>query len=576
MAGYYFGCNRYKNSWERNEDHMARTDKKLPVGVDSFEKLIRDGYYYLDKTGFIRQLMQWHGEVNLFTRPRRFGKTLNMGMLKSFFEIGTDKSLFDGLEISKEKAICDVYQGQYPVLFLSLKGIEGETFETAMNAIAELLSAECQRLSASLDLGRVNEYDRGRLEKLIKMETDVIGMRFAPMHMMRILHAYYGKKVILLIDEYDVPLDKASSKGYYGKMVDFLRGFFGEVFKTNPDLYFAVVTGCLRISKESIFTGLNNLKVDTISDERYDEYFGFTDADVRKILEDYGLFNVYDEIKEWYDGYRFGGADVYCPWDVVSHCDSLLQKPTAKPRLYWDNTSSNELVKRFIELADITTRRELEDLIAGEFIEKNIIENLTYGELEEDRDHLWSVLYLTGYLTVDRRAEGGNGMTRLVIPNREVREIFVSKIQKWFGENIIQSYQTDIYEELWNCQAEILGQKIRDILYDTISYHDYHENYYHALLVGILLNGAYFVKSNYETGAGRSDISIEDERGRRAIIIETKRSREYEDLEKDSEEVLEQIQNMEYAWPFQRKKYQVIAYGISCEGKECYVKVRQL
>lgn len=555
---------------------MVKTDKKLPVGVDGFEKLIHDGYYYLDKTGFIRQLVGWHGEVNLFTRPRRFGKTLNMDMLRAFFEIGTDESLFDGLDISKDKEICDTYQGQYPVLFLSLKGLEGETFENAMSAMAELLSAECQRLSASLDLDRMNEFDRERLEKLIKMETDAVGMRFALMHLIRILRAYYGKQVILLIDEYDVPLDKANSKGYYDSMVDFLRGFFGSAFKTNPDLYFAVVTGCLRISKESIFTGLNNLKVYTISDERYDEYFGFTDRDVRKILEDYGLSDAYEETKKWYDGYHFGSADVYCPWDVVSYCDDLLQRPDTKPKLYWDNTSSNELVKRFIELADVTTRRELEDLITGGFIEKNIVENLTYGELEENRDHLWSVLYLTGYLTVDKRSEGRNGLTRLVIPNREVREIFINKIQKWFSENIIQNYQADIYEELWNCQAEILSERIRDILYDTISYHDYHENYYHALLVGFLLNGAYLVKSNYETGAGRSDISIEDERGRRAIIIETKRSREYEDLEKDGEEALQQIKDKGYAWPFLRKKYHVIAYGIAFEGKECCVKVKQL
>ena len=555
---------------------MVKTDKKLPVGVDSFEKLVHDGYYYLDKTGFIRQLADWHGEVNLFTRPRRFGKTLNMSMLKAFFEIGTDKSLFDGLEISREREICAAFQGQYPVLFLSLKEMGGKTFEDAIAALARLISTECQRLSFLLESTKINKFDKEYLEQLIKKKLDIVDMKFAPAQLMRILHTHYGKQVIFLVDEYDVPLDKANSSGFYNEMVDFLRGFFGCAFKTNPDLYFAVVTGCLRISKESIFTGLNNLKVDTISDKRYDEYFGFTDADVRKILEDYGVSGAYDVTREWYDGYHFGSADVYCPWDVVSYCDDLQQKSDAKPKLYWDNTSSNELVKRFIELADVTTRRELEDLITGEFIEKNIVENLTYGELEEDRDHLWSVLYLTGYLTVDKRAEGRNGLTRLVIPNREVREIFVNKIQKWFGENVIRNYQAGIYQELWNCQAETLGQRIRDILYDTISYHDYHENYYHALLVGLLLNGAYLVKSNYEMGAGRSDISIEDERGRRAIIIETKRSKEYEDLERDSEEALKQIQSKEYAWPFRRKKYQVITYGISFEGKECCVKVKQL
>ncbi len=555
---------------------MAKTDKKLPVGVDGFETLIRQNFYYLDKTGFISRLINWHGAVNLFTRPRRFGKTLNMSMLRAFFDIDTDSSLFDGLEISKEKEICEAFQGQYPVLFLSLKGIVGETFEDAMKALAQLISAECKRFSFLLESEKVNKYDKEYLEQLIQKKADIIEMRYAPAHLMRMLRDHYGKQVILLIDEYDVPLDKANTKGYYDQMVDFLRGFFGEAFKTNPDLYFAVVTGCLRISKESIFTGLNNLKVDTISDERYDEYFGFTDADVRKILEDYGLTGAYDVMKEWYDGYHFGSADVYCPWDVVSHCDSLLQKPNAKPKLYWDNTSSNELVKRFIELADATTRSELEELIAGGFIEKRLVENLTYGELEENRDNLWSVLYLTGYLTVDRRAEGRNGTTRLVIPNKEVREIFVNKIQKWFDETVIKNHQLGLYEKLWNRRAEDLCQSIRDILCDTISYHDYHENYYHALLVGLLLNGAYLVKSNYEMGAGRNDISIEDEKGRRAIIIEIKRSKEYDDLEKDSQEALRQIEDQEYAWSFRKKKYQVIAYGIAFAGKECYVKVRQL
>ena len=555
---------------------MVKTDKKLPVGVDDFEKLIRGGYYYLDKTGFIRQLIDWHGEVNLFTRPRRFGKTLNMDMLRAFFEIGTDRSLFDGLEISKEKEKCATFQGQYPVLFLSLKGITGETFEDAMKALAQLISAECKRSSFLLESKRVNKYDKEYLELLIQKKADVMDVRYAPAHLMRILHDHYRKQVILLIDEYDVPLDKANTKGYYEQMVDFLRGFFGEAFKTNPDLYFAVVTGCLRISKESIFTGLNNLKVDTVSDERYDEYFGFTDADVQRILEDYGLTGAYDVMKEWYDGYRFGSADVYCPWDVVSHCDSLLQKSNAKPKLYWDNTSSNELVKRFIELADITTRRELEDLIAGNFIEKKLVENLTYGELEESRDNLWSVLYLTGYLTVDKRAEGKDGTTRLVIPNKEVREIFVNKIQKWFDETIIGSHQADIYEELWNCEAEALGQRIRDILYDTISYHDYHENYYHALLAGLLLNGKYHVKSNYEMGTGRSDITVEDERKKRAIVIETKRSKDYGNLKEDSEKALHQIKIKEYAWDFQRKGYEVTAYGISFAEKECFVMGEKL
>ena len=554
---------------------MIKTDKKLPVGVDGFEKLIRDGYYYLDKTSFICRLVEWHGEVNLFTRPRRFGKTLNMSMLKAFFEIGTDKSLFDGLEISKDRKICDAYQGQYPVLFLSLKGIEGETFDDAMKAMAEILSAECQRISALLDTEKISEFDRERLDRLIRMDADVSGMKFAPAYLMRTLYTCYGKQVILLIDEYDVPLDKANNRGYYDRMVDFLRGFLGSAFKTNPDLYFAVVTGCLRISKESIFTGLNNLKVDTVSDERYDEYFGFTDTDVQKILADYELSEAYGLLKEWYNGYHFGSADVYCPWDVVNHCDKLLQSPDAEPELYWDNTSSNEIIRRFIENADVSTRYDIERLIAGEALEKNLVLNLTYQELDK-KELLWSVMYQTGYLTLDRTSKSRQrGIVRLVIPNREIKEIFVEKIREWFSEKVAPGHQIGLYDEIWNCKAEELQHRIRDILYDTISCHDYHENYYHALMVGLLLNGEYDVRSNYEMGDGRSDIAIADPRRSRAVIIETKRSENYDELEKDCEEALKQIQSRKYAWPFTRKEYQVIAYGISFVGKECCVKVKQ-
>ncbi len=565
---------------------MERLRKRLPIGVDIFEKIIREDYYYLDKTAFISQLINWHGEVNLFTRPRRFGKTLIMSMLKAFFEIGTDSTLFEGLAISRDERVCRDCQGKYPVVFLSLKSIEGNTFAEAIDMLTILISNECKRLSYLLKSDFVEQSDKQAMQRLLDRKNDVADLKSSLSMLMRMLHNHYKKQVILLIDEYDVPLDKANARGYYDQMVSFLRGFLGEAFKTNPDLSFAVLTGCLRISKESIFSGLNNLLVDTVSDERYDEYFGFTDSDVRKILTDYDLPNAYGMLKEWYDGYHFGNTDVYCPWDVICHCDKLRQNPNSYPRAYWDNTSSNELVKRFIDLADMATRRELEDLIAGRSVEKKIIENLTYGELEKDKDHLWSVLYITGYLTVDKEESkrnnkaitdcAENGMIKLRIPNKEVREIFIGKIQKWFDESVKGSIQTLLYEDLWNCHEQSLGQRIRSILYDTISYYDYHENYYHALLVGLLLNGSYRVRSNYEMGAGRSDIAVEDDRNRRVIIIETKRSKDYDNLEEDCRAALGQIEEKQYGLPYLKKKYRVIAYGISFVEKECLVKAKEL
>lgn len=553
---------------------MARVRKKLPVGLDIFDTLIRQEYYYLDKTPFIRRLIDWHGSVNLFARPRRFGKTLIMSMLKSFFEIGSDPSQFEGTAISMDTQICEAWQGQYPVIFLSMKNIEGASYKDAIGMLAMMIAAECGRFSYLLKSDLVEQSDKEILQRLLYRKHDEDELKVSLSVLMRMLRVHHGKQVILLIDEYDVPLDKANTGGYYDEMLNFLRGFLGAALKNNPDLSFAVLTGCLRISKESIFTGLNNLKVDTISDERYDEYFGFTDGDVRKILADYELSGSYGLLKEWYDGYHFGNADVYCPWDVVCYCDQLLQNSESRPKAYWDNTSSNELVKRFVELADPMTRRELEKLISGGFIEKKIVENITYQELEDDKEHLWSVLYLTGYLTADKGEE--DELLRLRIPNKEVREIFIGKIQKWFADRVKGYPQTKLYEELWNLREESLSQRIRDILYDTISYYDYHENYYHALLVGLLLNGVYVVRSNYEMGLGRSDIAVEDDKMRRAVVIETKRSRNYDHLEEDCEASIKQIEEKGYALPYFRKKYRVIAYGISFAEKECLVKGKEL
>jgi len=560
------------------KERRRRMDRKiLPVGLDSFEKIRRNKFYYIDKTLFIKEVLINRGEVNLFTRPRRFGKTLNMSMLRSFFEVGSDSTLFDGLSISKETQLCEEYQGRYPVVFLSLKGVEGLTYEKALGRLAYLMSVECARLNYLEASQNVSKEDLERFRRLKSEIPEDGNLQDSLTTLMRMLHAHYGKQVILLIDEYDVPLDKAHANGYYNQMVSFLRGFFGEAFKTNPDLYFAVVTGCLRISKESIFTGINNLKVDTITDKRYDEYFGFTDENVRKVLEDYELSYAYEDMKAWYDGYHFGDADVYCPWDVVNHCDKLLDEPDARPKPYWNNTSSNQLVRQFIDMADATTRSEIEQLVAGKTIRKKIVETLTYGELTESIDNLWSVLFLTGYLTVDRNApKSDDGFTSLVIPNREVKEIFIEKIQKWFRDTQISGNQKELYDAIWFCDCEKLHEHLRNILLDTISYYDYHENYYHALLVGLLLNNTYCIRSNAEMGNGRSDIVIEDDRNRRAVIIEVKRSRDYDDMETDSEKGIRQIRENNYAWPYRRRKYRVFAYGIAFADKDCCVKMEKM
>ena len=550
--------------------------KMLPVGLDSFEKIRRLGYYYMDKTLLIKEVLTQRGDVNLFTRPRRFGKTLNMSMLRSFFEIGSDKSLFNGLAIGEEKLLCEEYQAKHPVVFLSLKGVEGLTYEDAIQMLKMLVSAECGRLKFLLQSSQALEKDKKKMALLLQEEGSETDLKNTLVTLMRMLHAHYGEQVILLIDEYDVPLDKAHVNGYYDQMVAFLRGFFGEAFKTNPDLFFAVVTGCLRISKESIFTGINNLKVDTITDTRYDEYFGFTEEDVKKLLADYGMEYALEDMRAWYDGYHFGNAEVYCPWDVVNHCDKLLDNPKARPKPYWNNTSSNALVKQFIDMADATTRGEIEQLVGGKTIRKKIVETLTYGELTESIDNLWSVLFLTGYLTVDKNApEDEDDYTSLVIPNREVREIFIEKIQKWFKETQVTGNQQRLYDMLWACDCEGLQEHLRSILLDTISYYDYHENYYHALLAGLLLSGPYRIRSNAEMGNGRSDIVMEDDHNRRVVIIEVKRSRDFDDLEADCEKGIRQIRENNYAWPYQRRRYTVLAYGIAFSEKDCSVKVEK-
>ena len=553
-------------------------DKKmLPVGLDSFEKIRRLGYYYMDKTLLIQDVLTNRGDVNLFTRPRRFGKTLNMSMLWSFFEIGSDKSLFNGLAISEEKQLCEEYQARHPVVFLSLKGVEGLTYEEAIARLVTLISTECKRLDYLEKAPDVKEDDRKIFRNLMARQPEEDELQDALVTLMRMLHAHYGEQVILLIDEYDVPLDKAHINGYYDQMVAFLRGFFGEAFKTNPDLFFAVVTGCLRISKESIFTGINNLKVDTITDTRYDEYFGFTEADVKKLLADYGMEYALEDMRAWYDGYHFGNADVYCPWDVVNHCDKLLDNPKARPKPYWNNTSSNALVKQIIDMADATTRGEIEQLVAGKTIRKKIVETLTYGELTESIDNLWSVLFLTGYLTVDKNApEDEDDYTSLVIPNREVREIFIEKIQKWFAEKVVtqKNSMEKLCRALESGDAEQVETMLNEQLRGTISYYDSYEGFYHGFLLGLLKGKSdWTILSNREAGMGRSDIQIENATGELGMIIETKRAKSRNDMEAQCDAALKQILEREYAEPLiDDGANEVWSYGIAFFKKKCSVK----
>ena len=556
------------------------TTKILPVGIDDFEKLRENKYYYLDKTMFIKTLVDSAGEVNLFIRPRRFGKSLIMSMIKSFFEIGSNPELFHGLAIEKEKDVCEKYQGKYPVVSISLKGVEGETYGEAMDSLRVLISTECKRLRCLRKSDRVDDDDAEMYELLRTRKSSETELKYSLTTLMRMLHAHYGKKVILLIDEYDVPLDKSNENGYYDKMVAFLRIFFGSAFKTNPDLQFAVLTGCLRISKESIFTGLNNLSVDSISNYRFDEFFGFTDENVRTILADYGLSDRYEEMREWYDGYHFGDADVYCPWDVINHCKRLQEYPESEPESYWDNTSSNAFVKLFIDKADSSTRDDIERLIAGEAVERPLTENLTYAEVDRKISNLWSVLYLTGYLTQDReKTVEKEGCVRLVIPNREVRSIFVNKIQSWFEEKLELAADTlnEMYRALLCGDMETVETILCSQFRYAISYYDHREDFYHGFLVDILAgNQAWDLKSDREMGTGRSDIALVSHDRRYGIVIEVKRAESEDDMDEKCEEALRQIEDKRYAEELLKRKNTVWAYGISFAAKQCRVQAKRL
>ena len=555
---------------------------KLPVGIDNFEKIRRNGFYYVDKTSLIEQLFSNWGEVNLFTRPRRFGKTLNMSMLKYFFEIGTDRSLFDGLHISSNEKICSEHMGKYPVIFLSLKNAEGLNFDTAKYQMVELIAREAERFPFLAKDTNLSDRDREKYRVLTafadghyQMSDDVLYGSLQTFS--ELLYKHFNQKTVILIDEYDVPLDKAFQHGYYREMVALIRAMFGRALKTNEALAFAVLTGCLRVSKESIFTGLNNFKILSITDSRFDEQFGFTDKEVQKLLADYHLEARFSETKEWYDGYRFGNVDVYCPWDVINHIDRIKDDPNARPEAYWINTSGNDLVKRFVDKANRTTRNEIEQLIVGNAIEKTLRLDLTYDEIDNSIENLWSVLFTTGYLTQTGMTE--DGAYRLVIPNREICEVFKLQIQEWFKKSIFSNTEqlTAFWKAFEEGNTDGVEMYLNRIMSNSISVFDIKtgegkkEISYHNLLVGILTGNAdWLVKSNVEAGEGFADIIVETEDPNAGIIVELKYTKNYDEMEQACKAALDQINDRRYQeYLLNDGRKDITLYGIAFCKKRC-------
>ena len=559
---------------------------KLPVGIDNFEKIRQNGFYYVDKTSLIEQLFSNWGEVNLFTRPRRFGKTLNMSMLKYFFEIGTDRSLFDGLHICANEKICSEHMGKYPVIFLSLKNAEGLNFDTAKYQMVELIAREAERFPFLAKDTNLSDRDREKYRVLTafadghyQMSDDVLYGSLQTLS--ELLYKHFNQKTVILIDEYDVPLDKAFQHGYYREMVALIRAMFGRALKTNEALAFAVLTGCPRVSKESIFTGLNNFKILSITDSRFDEQFGFTDKEVQKLLADYHLEARFSETKEWYDGYRFGNVDVYCPWNVTNHIDRIKDDPNARPEAYWIDTSGNDLVKRFVDKANRTTRNEIEQLIAGNAIEKTLRLDLTYDEIDNSIENLWSVLFTTGYLTQTGMTE--DGAYRLVIPNREIREVFKLQIQEWFKKSIFSNTEqlTAFWKAFEEGNMDGVEMYLNRIMSNSISVFDIKtgeekkEISYHNLLVGILTGNAdWLVKSNVEAGEGFADIIVETEDPNAGIVVELKYAKDYNNMEQACRAALDQINDRRYQeYLLNDGRKDITLYGIAFCKKRCKAMV---
>ena len=559
----------------------AMLKKRLPVGIENFEKIRRDGFYYVDKTDLIKELLENWGEVNLFTRPRRFGKTLNMSMFQCFFEIGCDKSLFDGLRIAEESTLCETYMGKFPVISISLKGIDAADYETARNLMVKVVNEEARRFQFLTESSRLTDTDKMLFGQLLQKEMDDETLFCSLRELTELLRKHYEKQVIVLIDEYDVPLAKASELGYYDEMVRLIRGIFGSALKTNHNLYFAVLTGCLRVAKESIFTGVNNFNTFTITDVDFDEYFGFTDAEVKEMLEEYQLGSSYEDVREWYDGYRFGNVDVYCPWDVICYVNKRRTDPALQPQNYWLNTSGNEVVRHFIEaLGDGVTKTEMERLIGGEIVQKEIHEEMTYHDLYADMGNVWSVLFMTGYLTQRGRADGN--LYNLVIPNREIRNIFTEQIMKMFQEQAEQDGETlgRFCDALEQGNAEEVERCFTGYMRKTVSIRDTFvrkatkENFYHGMLIGLLgFKEGWTVMSNREVGDGFSDIQILIDDAETGIVIEVKYAQNG-DLEAECQKALTQMRALHYEDGMRNAGMQkVFKYGIACWKKTCKVVV---
>ena len=562
---------------------MEMGKKKLPIGIENFEEIRKEDFYYIDKTGLIAELLHNWGAVNLFTRPRRFGKTLNMSMLEQFFSMNGDKSIFDGLAISKESALCEEYMGKYPVVSISLKGMDGFHYEMAFRMGARAVRRAAAKVQYLLASDALSESDKLEYQRLLDSNMDEATFCDSLRILSEMLEKHHKSKVILLIDEYDVPLAKAHANGYYDQMISLIRSLLGEALKTNSSLKLAVLTGCLRISKESIFTGLNNLKVLTIADERFDEYFGFTDKEVKNLLEYYDVMDHYEAVKRWYDGYQFGNVEVYCPWDVLNHCDRIRSEPHAQPENYWINTSSNDAVKRFIEeSANAATKREIERLVAGEVITKEIHQELTYAEVYQSIDNIWSLLFTTGYLTQRGKAEGRQ--MKLAIPNLEIRDIFETQIMELFKENVREDGEmlNRFCNALQNEDAENVEKIFTEYLRKTISIRDtavrtdMKENFYHGVLLGILgVKTRWGISSNREMGEGYADILAEPDTGDMGIIIEVKYAHDG-NLDVACKEALKQIEYTKYEDDLEDDGVEnILKYGIACYKKRCKVMLAE-
>ena len=559
---------------------MVKEKKRLPVGLENFEQIINDNYYYVDKTELISELIRNGGMVNLFTRPRRFGKTLNMSMLEHFFSIERDQSIFEGLKISKDTKLCEEYMGKYPVISISLKGINAATYEAAFDFAVRIMKKVARNVQFLLGSDALSDYDKLEYKELLNNNMSEAAFCGGLKILSELLEKHYGTKVVLLIDEYDVPLAKAFENGYYNQMIFLIRSLLEQALKTNNSLKFAVMTGCMRISKESIFTGLNNLKVLSITDERYDEYFGFTDTEVREMLKYYEIEDHYEEVKNWYDGYQFGSVEVYCPWDVLNYCDKLKDHGDSFPENYWINTSSNDAVRKFIQMSgNLKTKREIETLLAGEEIIKEIHQELVYPEMYQSLENVWSLLFMTGYLTQRGRVDAKR--YKLAIPNLEIRDIFETQIMEYFKESVAKDGDTlsRFCDALKNGEETKVGEIFESYLKKTISIRDTFvrkaskENFYHGILLGILgVKEEWYVSSNQESGEGYSNIMVETENSETVILIEVKYANDG-NLDQACERALQQIEEKKYDEELRENGVdKILKYGIACYRKHCKVK----